>query len=50
MKIMIEIPDDTIALSVTALQENGGLQMNTRVYGTEEVDQMRGEVQQDDGD
>lgn len=42
MIIQIEVPDDTIAVSVTALQDDGvQLNMNTRVYGTEELKEVK---------
>lgn len=41
MKITIELPENTIAISVTAIQDSGEgeLNLNTRVYGTEELKQ-----------
>ena len=39
MILRIEVPDDTIAVSVTALQDgvDGQLNLVTRCYSTEEV-------------
>ena len=43
MKFIIEVPDNTAAVSVTYVyEEDGKMMMQTKLFDTEKIDEQRG--------